>query len=197
MLALPPAPAPSRPRLLMLGTALASGAVVMLVAGMIGVYLYWRGQDGGFTTSWLPAKVEMPEVPANTMMATMLGGSVLVQWAAYAAVRGDRRNAALALVLTAVFGIAVVNAQAYIYRRLEMPLVSPDGRRYNTLFFTLSGTIMVLVAFATLAAVIGLFRVIGGRLGPRDGEFVNAVALFWHASAACLVTVWYVLYILK
>jgi heme/copper-type cytochrome/quinol oxidase subunit 3 len=197
MLALPPAPAPSRPRLLMIGTALVTGAVVMLVAGMIGVYLYWRGQDGGLTSAWIPKRVGIPEVPANTMLVTMLMASILVQWAAYAAVRGDRRNTALALGATVLFGAAVVNAQAYIYRRMGMPLISPDGKRYNTLFFTLSGTVLVLVALATVAVVVTAFRVLGGRLGPREGEVVNAVALFWHTCSACLAAVWYVLYVLK
>jgi heme/copper-type cytochrome/quinol oxidase subunit 3 len=197
MLALPPAPAPARPRLLMIGTALVSGAVLALIAGMIGVYLYWRGQDGGFTTQWLPNKVVIPEVPANTMMGTMLGASVLVQWAAYSAVRNDRKGSALALALTAVFGLAVVNAQAFVYVRMGMPLISPDGKRYNTVFYTLSGTILVLVAIATIVALVAMFRVLGGRLGPRNGEVVNAVALFWHTCTVCVVTAWYILYVLK
>ncbi len=72
MLALPPAPAPARPRLLIIATALFAGAVFVLFVSLISIYLDLRHQAGGTTALWLPAKVRPSIVVGNLMFFGML-----------------------------------------------------------------------------------------------------------------------------
>jgi hypothetical protein len=53
-LALPPAPEPARPRVLLVGTALAAGAGFMGIIGLIGVYLSTRADVLATGSVWLP-----------------------------------------------------------------------------------------------------------------------------------------------
>src|SRR5258706_3782311 len=57
MLALPPAPAPARPRLLMIATTLVAGAAFLLVVSLPSIYLDLRHEPGGDTSLWLSSKV--------------------------------------------------------------------------------------------------------------------------------------------
>ena len=53
-LALPPAPKPARPRVLLVGTTFAAMASVMAMAGLIGVYLAERAAVVNAGGTWLP-----------------------------------------------------------------------------------------------------------------------------------------------
>ena len=67
-LALPPAAAPARPRVLLVGTALTAAGVVMAFTGLIGLYLAERASalaDGG---TWLPEGATIPLTPGNNII---------------------------------------------------------------------------------------------------------------------------------
>ncbi len=194
MLALPPAPSPARPRLLLVGTALASAAAVALFAGMIGVYLHLRVASGGHTTGWLPKGTIVPEVAANIMLIGMIASSIMVQWAVYAIARGDRRDTSVALGLTVLFGILVLNAQVYVYQQMK---IGVGASTYGPLFYGLTGTWVAGLIGGILFALSAAFRSLGGRFSPKRHEGVAAVALYWHTLTAMFVAVWYVVYVLK
>jgi len=197
MLALPAAPAPSRPRMLLVATAVACAAGTMLFGGMLGVYLHFRNEAGGKTVGWLPKGSHLPAVPANTMLVTMLAASVMAQWAVYATARGDRRGGGLALTLTALFGVLVINAQAALYTQFKQPLVPKDASAYNALFFTITGTFVAAVISGVVFAGVVAFRSFGGRYSVREHEGVSAMALYWHFLTAAFAVVWYVVYVTK
>src|SRR5688572_3082534 len=115
MLALPPAPAPARPRMLMIGTALAAAAVFMLIAGLAGVYLTLRDAAGGTTETWIPEGATVNDVAINTAFIGLLMSSITMQWAVYAIARNDRRNAYVALAITALIGVAFANSMVFVY----------------------------------------------------------------------------------
>ncbi len=94
---LPPAPPVQRPRVLMVGTAFATGATLMVFAGLIGMYLSRRAELIGAGDSWLPKGVEIPLQQPNIMLFTLIASAVTVQWAVYAISRNDRINTYLAL----------------------------------------------------------------------------------------------------
>jgi cytochrome c oxidase subunit III len=192
-LALPPAPAPARPRMLLVATALASAAVGMLFAGMLGVWIALRDAAGGTSTAWLPKGVEMPGVAANMMLIIMAGASVMVQWSVYAMARDNRRDAVVAAALTVIFGIAVFNAQAYIYQQIGVPVAT----RYGALFYSVTGAFLVALVAGMIMAVIVVFRSLGGRYSSKRHEGISALALYWHFLTATFAAVWFVVYVVK
>src|SRR6476660_5109550 len=112
-LALPPPATPTRPRLTLLGTALAIGAIVMMFAGLIGIYLSYRTRAIAATGIWLPKGAVIPLTPANTGFFTLLLSVVTMRWAVYAVTENDRQHAYLALALTILFGVCFINMTSF------------------------------------------------------------------------------------
>lgn len=75
-LTLPSAVAPAPKRQALVATAVASAAITMLMAGMLGVWLRFRAaadtrmsSDGRkVIKDWLPSDIKIPEVSSNTML---------------------------------------------------------------------------------------------------------------------------------
>jgi len=179
--------------MLLVATALASAAVGMLFAGMLGVWIALRDAAGGTSTAWLPKGVEMPGVAANMMLIIMAGASVMVQWSVSAMARDNRRDAVVAAALTVIFGIAVFNAQAYIYQQIGVPVAT----RYGALFYSVTGAFLVALVAGMIMAVIVVFRSLGGRYSSKRHEGISALALYWHFLTATFAAVWFVVYVVK
>lgn len=191
MLSLPPAPSPARPRTLLVGTALVSAAGLMLVAGMLAVFLALRDAAGG---DWLPKGVEIPDVAVNVMIITMIAGCVLAQWAVYAITRNNRRDTAIALVLVVVFGVAVLNAQVYVYNTMGMD-IRTEG--YAALVYAITGTFVVALVGGIVFALLMAFRELGGRYSGTDHDGISALALYWYFLTLAFAGVWFVIYTLE
>jgi heme/copper-type cytochrome/quinol oxidase subunit 3 len=193
MHALPAAPAPEPRRQLLVATALGSAAVITLVGGMTALFVRFResalAQAKGV---WRPAGVKIPQVAANVMMLAFIGILVFAQWAAYAAKRKDRAHTALALGLNALLGIAVVNAQAFVYHQTHLAL---KGGTYQTFFYAMTGTMVALLIAGIVFSIVAAFRFLGGRVS--DHEVVAANALYWYAVTAAFFAVWFVVYVRK
>lgn len=194
MLALPPAPTPPRPRVLLMGTAAVGAAIVMLFGGMLAVYLSLREQAGGTTATWLPDGAAVPGIAANMMLVGMGALCVMAQWAVYAMARGDRRNAAYALVLAVVFAASVINAQAFIWT--EMGLGVADSR-YAVVFYAITGTFLAVLAGGLVMGLVAAFRAWGGRYSAERHEGLSAFALVCYVLAAVFTAVWLVVYVVK
>lgn len=193
-LATAPPPPLARPRVLMIGTALAIGAIVMVFAGLLGTYLSARGAVVSGGAPWLPSNIDIPLTQPNVMLVTLIMGSITVQWAAYAIGNDDRRNAYLALGLTAVIGVAYVNMAAYLYTLMGLDI---DADVPSTLIVTISGAHIAMVIGATIFAVLMVFRALGGQYTSRQHDGVSAAALFWHASTFVFFLIWLIVYVTK
>jgi cytochrome c oxidase subunit 3 len=194
MLALPPAPTPARPRLLIIATALFAGAVFVLLVSLISIYLDLRHQAGGTTALWLPKKVRPSVALGNLMFFGMLGASVLVQWALYAIVRGSRRDAGVALGMAGGVGLMVLNAQVFQYGQLDLAVASGN---YATLYYTITGTFLAALIAGLVVVGVTSFRSLGGRYSPKDAEGLVATALYWHVLTAAFSLIWFVVYLFK
>ncbi len=200
MLALPPAPAPARPRTLLVATALASVGAMALIGGMLAVYTHLRDEAGGSTAAWSPSDVIIPEIATNIMLITMVFASFTVQWAYWAISRNDRRHTYIALALTAIFGLAVLNSQIFVYQQLALPIDGAgdaDASRYAVLMYAVTGTFVALLVAGILLATVMAFRTLGGRYSARDNEGLAATALYWHVLTAVFTAVWFVVYVVK
>jgi cytochrome c oxidase subunit 3 len=199
MLALPPAPRPAPHRQLLVGTALACAAIAMMVGGMLAVYLRLRMRTintidpaTGDHLTWMPEGVHVPEVAANNMLIAFLGIFVMAQWAVWSARRNQRTYTAIAIGLTALLGIAVLNAQAYIYQQMGAGV---SGGSFGTLFYAVTGMFVVLMIAGVVFSIVTAFRYLGGR--TREREIVAAHALYWYFMGAVFAALWFVVYVTK
>jgi len=193
MLALPPAPAPEPRRQLLVGTALACGAATALVGGMLALFLRFREVAmNGAEGTWLPKGASVPMVPANVMLIALLPLCIFAQWAVYSAKRDDRPHTGTALFLVLLLGVALINAQAYIWGTMGL---AANGGTYNIMFYAVTGVTTALMIIGVVFSAITAFRYLGGR--DTDREVVAAHALYWYCFSAIFALVWFVVYVTK
>jgi heme/copper-type cytochrome/quinol oxidase subunit 3 len=194
MHALPPAPAAPPRRQIFVGTAIGSVAAMMLIGGMLAVYIRIRERtiDTSEDGLWVPKGIEIPQVPTNVMLMSFFALALFAQWAVYASRRRDRPHLGLALGLVALIGLAIINAQAYVYSRTELPI---GGTAFAGMFYTITGTMTALVIIGVVFTAITAFRVLGGR--DADSEIVSAHALYWYALSAVFSALWLIVYVTK
>jgi len=196
MLALPSAAAPAPRRQLFVGTALACVAAGALIGSMLALWMRLRLDALHVTDGlWIPKGINVPMVPANTMLLAFLPIAIFAQWAVWAARRDARSQVSLALALVGVIGLAVINAQAYIYARMKMPITGKNATAFNAMFYSITGTFVLLLIFGIGFSVITAFRYLGGRTSDR--EIVSAHALYWYFLGALFFVLWFVVYVTK
>jgi heme/copper-type cytochrome/quinol oxidase subunit 3 len=191
VLALPAPAAPARPRVLLIGTALASAAAFMAFVGLVGVYAAARADVVSRGSTWLPEGSTIPLTPANIGMATMLISAVTLWWAVDAVGRNDRQMAYLALGLTMLFGLAVINATSFLYTQMGLSVGSTAG----VLIYTITGAELAMIVVGLVFAAVMTFRTLGGEYHGRDREGLTAAVLFWYVTIAVHAVIWYAIYI--
>ncbi|HET9666975.1 MAG TPA: cytochrome c oxidase subunit 3 [Desertimonas sp.] len=190
--ALPPAPAPPARRQVLIGTAVASIGVCTLIGGMLAVYIRLREAARDAGESWVPDGVTIPEVPSNVMLISFFALVLFAQWAVYAARHRDRVHIGLSLGLVGLVGLAIVNAQAYVYNQMALPAADST---YATMFYAVTGTMTALVVIGLVFTVVTAFRLLGGR--ESDQEIVAAHALYWYVLTAAFCALWMIVYVAK
>jgi cytochrome c oxidase subunit 3 len=192
MIALHAGPEPAPRRQLFVGTALAGAGIITLFGGMLATWMRFRENALDAAGVWKPAKVIIPEVPSNVVLIAFLPLLVFAQWAVYAARRDDRNNAGLALGLTALMGLAVINAMVFVFNQMKLPIT---GGAYNSMFYAVMGTFTLTAMLGVAFTVVCLFSYLGGRSSER--EIVAAHALYWYVIAAVYTAVWFVVFVTK
>lgn len=197
MLALPPAPAPAPRRQMFVGTALACSAGTMLIGGMLAIWLRFRKVAmSGVDHRWMPKGISIPEVASNIMLLSFIGICIFAQWAVYAAKRDDKRHVGLALLLTGLLGLAVINAQASVYAQMRLPIRPKVGSSaYGVMFYAITGTFLVFMIIGVVFSFVTAFRYLGGRTTER--EIVTAHSIYWYFAAAAFTMLWFVVYVTK
>lgn len=189
----PPAPL-TRPRVLMIGTSLVTGAIVAGFAGLLGVYLARRAAVVESLVPWLPDEVVLPLTQPNVMLLTLALGSMTIQWAAQAIGNDDRRNAYVAMGLTVLIGVAYVNMAAYLYTQIGLDI---DANEPSMLIAAITGSHIAMVIGAMVFALLMLFRALGGQYTSRQHDGMSAAAMFWHASTFVFFFIWLIVYVTK
>lgn len=199
MFALPAAAEPAPRRQVFLGTALACAAGAMLIGGMLATWLQFRADSPvreslkrGLIKDWMPKDIVVPEVAANIMLIAFVVACVMAQWAVYAAKRNDHTHTGIALGMTALVGLATLNAQIFIWT--QMGVGARDGA-FHSMFYAVTGTMAVLLIAGIVFTAVAAFRYLGGR--TRELEMVSSHALYWYFLAAAFAAVWFVIYVQK
>lgn len=189
----PPPPPTARPRVLLVGTVFAVSGVVMAFAAVLGYYVHQRALTKAATGTWLPEGVKIPLTPGNMGLMTLAMSLVLVQWAVYSIANDDRRNTYIALGLTVLLGLAHVNAMAFGFTQIKMPISEAVG----VLFYTIMTMHLAMVGAGLLFLGIMAFRTLGGQYSGKDREGVVAAALFWYVTVAVYAVVWFTIFVTK
>ena len=189
----PPAE-PRRPRVLLVGTALAAAASAMTLVALTAAYLQARAGVLAAGDTWLPEGVTIPLTAPNMIFGTLLLSVVSMQWAVYALRNRDRPHAYFALGITLLFGVAAINQTAYLYT--QMGLVVREMPQAVLIYAVTGAHVAMMVAGLIFAVVMG-FRALGGQLTGRSAEGMSAAALYWYVTVAVYSVVWYAIYITK
>ncbi len=225
-LAFAPAPAPQRRRHLFVGTGFATAGVVIYFATLFGIYLTERADflataDG---QSWIPSSADLQLTAPSMIFWTLLLSIITMQWAVHAAARQDRRHLLLAVVVTGLFGVAIINQMAFIF--VQMELAIDGGSQAAPLIYAICGSFVALVAanlvFLAIMALRSLSgQAAGGATGAAGGatgaatadagtngqgptarpsataDAMAAVALSWYAMVFVYVILWLGIFIAK
>ncbi|MHB8671141.1 MAG: cytochrome c oxidase subunit 3 [Acidimicrobiales bacterium] len=194
--ALPAAPAPvqapSVRGTVALAALLLGAADLMVLAGLVAVWFADRGVARAAHQTW-PPKGTSPGVYVPVVISlTVVMSACSARWAALASARGDRRNALVAIGLTALLGLSILNAQSYAWTHLGFAV----GRHaYATLYYALTGfhaaNVVVGLGWMGVAAV----RATAGHIGNDDAGVTAGAARFWHVGNAVWVVVFLLVYV--
>ena len=185
--------APTRPRSLVIASAFGTGAVLAYFGGLFGIYFSSRADAMAWGTQWFPeGAIEL--APGGMNMATMAVSAVTMGWAVHSVLNDDRVHAYLALALTAVMGIAMVNQTAFYIADIGLPI---DTSQATTLMFVIVGSHLVMVSIGVLWLGLLLLRALGGQDTSRHRDLVSAAALYWYAATAIYAVIWIGIYIAK
>jgi cytochrome c oxidase subunit 3 len=100
----------------------------------------------------------------------------------------------MALGLTVVFGIAVLNMAGYLYSLMKLDAASGT---MAVLTYAITAAHLVALVAAMVFAGLMAFRALGGQFTSRQHDGMSAAALFWHAQVVAFGFLWYAIYITK
>lgn len=188
-----PAAEATRPRTVVVGVLLGTGAVFVAFVALVAVYVQQRQQALAAGQEWFPSgSIEMG--PAGMMMMTLALSIVTVQWAVQAARTEDRPHGFIALGVTLMFGAAVVNQFWFVYQDTAFAI---DGGRAELLFYAVTGSFIAMLIGAMAMLTVATIRSLMGPFGRELAHGVQASAIYWHMCVLCYFLVWYVVFITK
>ena len=192
--ALPPAaPAPRR-NVALIGTVFSIAAAAMLIAGLLASYFGARQSVAHSGGVWLGPNVHLPNLPLAMAYTSLFMSSFTAQWAVSAIRMNDRRQANIAVGLTLLLAAAFVNGLSFSWGQLH--LAAGDGAFADYMYAVTVGHLLLVLVAVVLFVVMG-FRTLGGQFGPRNAEFVQSAAAFWHLAVVAGVAVYWCVWFLQ
>ena len=185
--------AESRPTTLVTGAVLGSITSVMFFAGLFAIYFSLRADANAWGSEWFPEGA-IQLVPGGMNMATLSLSVITMAWAVRSVSNNDRIHTYLALGLTALLGIAVINQTVFYLNDIGLPI---DYSKSSTLLFTIVGAHMVMIAIGVIWNLLLLVRAFGGQDTQRHQDLVSALSFYWYAGVAVYSIIWIGIYIAK
>ncbi|MDW3176669.1 MAG: cytochrome c oxidase subunit 3 [Acidimicrobiia bacterium] len=197
--AAPPAAELSRNRTLVVGTAFAAVASIMVFVGLFAVYISVRQNNEFLVENGLGGSLWFPEgavqiAPGTMMLFTTWISAFSISWAVQAIRNDDRRNAYAALFLTMLMGAAIINQMAFAISDFGLPV---DRSTPAFFLYTIYGSYIVFMAIAIAFVLLMAIRAIAGQFNSRNADGVQAAAIYWYATVIVYMPVWYLITITK
>jgi heme/copper-type cytochrome/quinol oxidase subunit 3 len=193
ILGTPPAPAPARPRVLLIGTAFAVGAMVLGFAGLFAIYIQQRAATLAAGGEWLPSGADIPTTPGSVAMVGLVMSAVTMQWAVWSVRHDDRPRTYMALGITALIALSFMNNMAFFLIQSGLNVHTLTG----LLVFTLIGAHLAAVGAGVVFIGLMAFRTLGGQYSSKDAEGITAAAIYWYATVALYFGLWLLIFIEK
>lgn len=172
----PPRPPDELPKgTSLMGVLLLIMADAMVLAALLAAW--WTIKAGSL--AWPPKGVHLTTYLPSVITITAVMSAFSMQWAVSSIRRNDQRSATIALILTAFFGMAIVNAQWYSLVRADFGIAD---HAYGTMYQLLIGYHALHQVLAIGALVLVGARAIVGHFGREGYDPMRAVAAFWHYS---------------
>ncbi len=196
----PPAAELSRNRTLIVGTAFAAVASIMVFVGLFAVYISLRqnnefrienGLDGG--KLWFPEGA-VQIAPGTMMMFTTWISVFTISWAVQAIRNDDRRNAYAAFFVTLLMGAAVINQMVFGVLDFGRAV---DESTPALLLHVIYGSYIVFMAIAMVFVLLMFIRAVAGQFNSTNADGVQAAAIYWYAAVIVYLPVWYLITITK
>jgi cytochrome c oxidase subunit III len=189
----PPAP-PARPRVLLIGTALAAGSAAMVILALIALYAQLRADVIANGEVWLPEGTNLQLTPGSMAMATLTLSLVTAAWIVQALRNEDRGHALMAFAVTLVLGAAYINVVAYGWQQIGLGITSSTQA---LLIYTITGLHVAMAGAGLLFLAVMGFKAVGGQLTGRAAEGVSAAVLYWYVTVGVYAVVWFAITITK
>ncbi len=129
--------------------------------------------------TWPPAGIEVIatfSIPFLMTMVLLLSGCT-VTWAHHALLEGKNDDAAKALLITVILGIAFMFIQAYEYQHSSFGF---KENVYSSVFYMATGFHGFHVLVGTIFLAVCYFRTIKGHFTKDDHFGFEAAAWYWH-----------------
>jgi len=179
---------------LIVGSAFASAATVMVFIGMVGIYLAQRSSAVASGDTWLPQTLTISLQQPNTMLFTLAMSVVTMQWAVSAVANNDKVNSYLALGVTMVFGVATIIMTTYLWSNMGADVFA---NVQSVLIYTITGAHVLMLVIALIFMALMTFRALAGGFNARQHDGITAAAIFWYATVAVYVLIWISIYVTK
>lgn len=195
----PPVAELSRNRTLVVGTAFAAVASIMVFVGLFAVYISIRQNNEFLVENGLGGTLWFPEgavqiAPGTMMMFTTWISAFTISWAVQAIRNDDRRNAYAALGLTILMGAAVINQMVFAIIDFGLPI---DRSTPALLLYVIYGSYIVFMAIAIAFVFLMGVRAIAGQFNSKNADGIQAAAIYWYATVIVYLPVWYLITITK
>lgn len=185
---------PTRPRLLLLATSLASVGFVAGYGALMAMYLAERAAVIATGEVWLPSGTVIPLTQPNFMALTLIWSCISMAWAIAAMNNDDRSNAKIALSLTLLFGLGVIAQTGYLLFLMEVEVAAS---RAGLLLLAVIGTHLAILVGAMGFVLVTLTRLFVGEYSSKDTDGIWAATVFWYVMVGLYLVLWYAVYITK
>ena len=167
------------------------GSECLLFGTLIATYMAYRGRS---VTG--PYPHEILNIPLTTLSTfDLLMSSLLMVLALGAVQRGDRRQARLWLLGTAVFGLIFLGFQAYEFTHFVREGLTLQQNLFGSTFFVLTGFHGGHVALG-VAWLLALWVLdLRGKLAAADAVKVEIAGLYWHFVDVVWIAIFTLVYL--
>lgn len=170
------------------------GTEVMLFGGLFAAFFVARFANPEL---WATAAVHLdhalPLVTVNTLILLVSGATM--HYALHACRSGNRRAFNGSLIATLVLGATFLAVQMREYADLIAAGVRLTDGPFGSIFYLLTGTHAVHVAFGLVLIGILLWRGLAGQFDAKRHVAVDAVAMYWHFVDVVWVLLYLVVYV--
>ena len=171
-------------------------AMVMAVAGLGGAYSYARfaTRRANPGEPFFAKEMKFNNYAAFILLFTFLLASLAIGWAVTSLRVGNRRWSAGGFGFTVVLNLAAINIIWFIGNEWEAPVNANPWwlHAYTLMFF--AGLITVV---ATIAAALGLARVVTGQANAEQPHQALAASWLQHAALVVWLVVYALIYLYK